>query len=85
MTILGRFVVKNKKLDDKYYGDSLQDLQNILSNIMPDDADIDFIINSIRTLLDSFKGQVHVWRMPNNDRIVMVNHFSLLNCVDNLE
>jgi hypothetical protein len=93
MAILGRYLVAKKRnkqgayniLDDKTGGDTLEHLKNFLLSVMPENADPDFISNSVRTLLDSFKGQVHVWRLANNDRLVFVNHFSLLNCADNWE
>ena len=93
MAILGRYLVAKKRnkqgayniLDDKTGGDTHEHLISFLLSIMPENADPEFISNSIRTLLDSFKGQVHVWRLVNNDRLVFVNHFSLLNCADNWE
>ena len=93
MAILGRYLVAKKRnkqgayniLDDKTGGDTHEHLTNFLLSIMPENADSDFISNSIRTLLDSFTGQVHVWRLANNDRLVFVNHFSLLDCADNWE
>ena len=93
MAILGRYLVAKKRnkqgayniLDDETGGDTLEHLTDFLLSIMPENADSDFISNSIRTLLDSFTGQVHVWRLANNDRLVFVNHFSLLDCADNWE
>ena len=93
MAILGRYLVAKKRnkqgayniLDDKTGGDTHEHLISFLLSIMPENADPDFISNSIRTLLDSFTGQVHVWRLANNDRLVFVNHFSLLDCADNWE
>lgn len=84
MAILGTFVVTNKKIDDKYYGDKLKTLRAILNNIKPENACPDFVSNSIRHLLDTFKGQVYVFRLQNNDCIVFVNHFSLLNNIEQL-
>lgn len=93
MAILGRYLVAKKRnkqgaynvLDDKTGGDTLEHLTSFLLSVMPENADSDFISNSVRTLLDSFTGQVHVWRLANNGRLVFVNHFSLLNCADNWE
>jgi hypothetical protein len=93
MAILGRYLVAKKRnkqgvynvLDEGLAGDTLEHLKSFLASILPENADTDFISNSVRTLLDNFTGQIHVWRLANNDRLVFVNHFSLLNCVDNLE
>ena len=93
MAILGRYLVAKKRnkqgayniLDDKTGGDNHEHLAKFLLSIMPENADPEFISNSIRTLLDSFTGQVHCWRLANNDCLLFVNHFSLLNCADNWE
>ena len=82
MAILGKFVVTNKKIDDKYYGDNLQTLQTILNNIKPANACPDFVSNSIIHLLDVFKAKAQCFRLPNNDCIVFVNHFILLGKVE---
>ena len=84
MAILGKFVITNKKIDDKFYGDNLQTLQTILNNIKPENACPDFVSNSIRHLLGVFKHQVFCFRLPNNDCILFVNHFSLLDKVEQL-
>lgn len=84
MAILGKFVITDKKIDDKYHGDSLQTLQTILNNIKPENACPDFVSNSIRQLLDTFKANVQCFRLPNNGCIVFVSHFSLLNKVEHL-
>ena len=93
MAILGRYLVAKKRnkqgayniLDDKTGGDTHEHLISFLLSIMPENADPDFISNSIRTLLDSFTGQVHCWRLANNDCLVFVNHWTLLNSLDSLE
>ena len=84
MAILGKFVITNKKIDDKFYGDNLETLQTILNNIKPENACPDFVSNSIRQLLDKFKANVQCFRLPNNDCIVFVDHFSLLDEVEQL-
>ena len=71
MAILGRYLVAKKRnkqgayniLDDGLAGDTLEHLKSFLASIMPENADPDFISNSIRTLLDSFTGQeiMTVW------------------------
>ena len=93
MAILGRYLVakkRNKKgvyniLDDKTAGDSYDHLISFLHSIMPENAEPDFISNSMRTLLDNFKGQVQCWRLANNDCLVFVNHWTLLEGLENME
>lgn len=84
MAILGKFVITNKKIDGKFYGDNLETLQTILNNIKPENACPDFVSNSIRHLLDTFKANVQCFRLSNNDCIVFVDHFSLLDKVEQL-
>jgi hypothetical protein len=93
MAILGRYLVAKKRnkqgayniLDDKTGGDTHEHLTSFLLSIMPENADPDFISNSIRTLLDSFTGQIHCWRLANNDCLLFVNHWTLLNSLENKE
>jgi len=84
MVILGKFVITNKKIDDKFHGDNLETLQTILNNIKPENAYHDFVSNSIRHLLDTFKANIQCFILSNNDCIVFVDHFSLLDEVDQL-
>lgn len=92
MAILGRYLVAKKRnkqetyniLDDKTGGDTHEHLTNFLLSIMPENAEPDFISNSVRTLLDNFKGQVQCWRLANNDCLVFVNHWTLLDNLDNM-
>lgn len=93
MAILGRYLIAKKRnkqgtynvLDDKTGGDSYEHLISFLRSIVPENADSDFISNSVRTLLDEFKGQVHCWRLANNDCLVFVNHWTLLNGLEDME
>jgi len=77
---LGKYLVRFGKIQDDFACNDFDHLQNVLLQYKPEDAEENWLVNSIRYLLDQSKlAPVNDFKMPDGKSLRFVQNVNYLN------
>lgn len=79
-TFIGKYLVRFGKIQDDFACNDFNHLQNVLLKYKPDDAEENWLVNTIRYLIDeSKKASVNDFKMSDGKSIRFVQNVNYLN------